>query len=93
MALLELPDEPHPTDPNSVELIFRLPVSGSKVKRRFLRQDKVEVLYAYIDYLNSAGECSFEAESQSNLHQGHTCTLNKEREDLSNYKNQYYTLK
>ena len=48
-------------------LILRLPISGERHKRRFLKTDKVEYLYTYIDYLNSKGDCSFELESQSNV--------------------------
>ena len=61
--LVEINDEPASDDPNSVLLILRLPISGERHKRRFLKTDKVEYLYTYIDYLNSKGDCSFELES------------------------------
>ena len=38
-----IPNEPEPSNPNSSEIAFRLP-SGKRVIRRFLKNDKIEVI-------------------------------------------------
>jgi len=55
LALLEkeqkrqsLPVEPAESDPNHILIIFRLP-DGSRVNRRFDRNNRVQVLYDYVD--------------------------------------------
>ena len=66
-VVFSMPDEPQADDPDSVEIKFRLPISGERMARRFMKDDKIEILYAFIDHLNHKGDCSFELESQSNF--------------------------
>jgi len=47
-----LPEEPDQSDPNACHLVFRLPGSGERVSRRFLRDQTIELLYLYIDSLH-----------------------------------------
>jgi hypothetical protein len=49
--VVNLPDEPSSEDTNSLEIIFRMPVSGERVKRRYLKSDTVQLLYDFIDHL------------------------------------------
>jgi hypothetical protein len=44
-----LPEEPEASDPQACHIVFRLPGSGERVNRRFLKEQTVEVLYRYID--------------------------------------------
>ena len=62
-----LEEAPAADDPNSCELVFKLPGSGERISRRFLKTDTAQKLYSYIDYLYIKGDCSFELESQSNM--------------------------
>ena len=65
--LPELADAPNAEDPDSCEIVFKLPGSGERINRRFLKSDKAETLYKYIEYLYLKGDCSFEIESTSNM--------------------------
>jgi len=65
--LPELADAPNADDPDSCEIVFKLPGSGERINRRFLKSDKAETLYKYIEYLYLKGDCSFEIESTSNM--------------------------
>jgi hypothetical protein len=47
-------------DADCINLNFRLPVTGERVSRRFHKDDKVELLYTFIDFLTERGECNFE---------------------------------
>ena len=47
-----LPDEPDPADSKACHLVFRLPGSGERVSRRFLKDQTIDVLYMYIDSLH-----------------------------------------
>ena len=38
-------------DPEACHIVFRLPGNGERVNRRFLKTDKVQILYDYIDSL------------------------------------------
>lgn len=60
-----MPDEPAKDAPDCFNLNFRLPVSGERVSRRFHKDDKVAILYTYIDYLTQNGDCSFEDDINS----------------------------
>lgn len=51
MREINLPPEPTKEDADSLELIFRLPDSGERVSRRFLKSDTVQLVYDFIDYL------------------------------------------
>lgn len=64
--MIILPQEPEKDDPNSINLNFRLPISGERVSRRFLRDDEVEILYKFIDHLTQNGQCLFEHETLGN---------------------------
>ena len=65
--LPELEDAPALDDPDSCEIVFKLPGSGERINRCFLKTDKAETLYKYIEYLYLKGDCSFEIESTSNM--------------------------
>ena len=57
---VSLPDEPTKEDEGSLEIIFRMPVSGERVQRRYLKSDTVKELYHFIDHLQSQKKCTFE---------------------------------
>lgn len=44
-----MPDEPTPDDKNACHIGFRLPGTGERVNRRFLKTDTVEAMYQFID--------------------------------------------
>jgi len=46
-----LPEEPSASDPDACHIIIRLPITGERVNRRFLKTDKVALLYDFIDSL------------------------------------------
>lgn len=48
---IRLPTEPDVNTEDTINLNFRLPVTGERVSRRFKRTDKVELLYDFIDFL------------------------------------------
>ena len=56
---IELPEEPTTANPDSLELVFRMPQSGERIKRRFLKSDKLGLVYDYIDYLQNEKKCTF----------------------------------
>ena len=37
-----------------------MPTSGERIQRIFLKDDKIQSLYDYVDYLQSERKCSFE---------------------------------
>eukprot|EP00347_Sterkiella_histriomuscorum_P016338 403353573 len=49
----QLPEEPAQDDPEACHLVLRLPGSGERVNRRFLKSQKIQVLY---DFVESLGE-------------------------------------
>lgn len=51
LALSVLPEEPDQDDPLACHLVLRLPAAGERVSRRFSKDDKVAVLYHFIDSL------------------------------------------
>ena len=38
---VEVPEEPQADNQESLELIFRMPLSGERIRRRFLKDDKI----------------------------------------------------
>lgn len=60
MREITLPEEPSVEDPDSLELIFRMPLSGERVRRRFLKTDTISLLYDFIDSLQASKQCQFE---------------------------------
>ena len=52
MKLSTLPEEPAEGTEGSCKIVFRLPVSGERITRRFMLEDKVEILYDYISTLD-----------------------------------------
>ncbi|TNV84023.1 hypothetical protein FGO68_gene14995 [Halteria grandinella] len=46
-----LPPEPEANDPNACNIMIRLPGSGERVSRVFLKEHTVSVLYAFVDSL------------------------------------------
>ena len=57
---MSLTDEPTSEQEGSLEIIFRMPVSGERVKRRYLKTDTIQELYSFIDYLQGQKRCTFE---------------------------------
>lgn len=57
-----MPDEPPVGAPDVSEIVFRMPGSGQRVSRRFLKTDKVDLLYTYV--LSLDGD-AFELENES----------------------------
>ena len=49
MRQITLPEEPTKENTDSLELIFRMPLSGIRVNRRFLKTETVQILYDFID--------------------------------------------
>ena len=47
----QLPNEPDEKDPLACHIVFRLPVSGERVNRRFLKTDKIQLIYDFLDSL------------------------------------------
>ena len=41
--------EPAADDTEACHIIFRMPVSGSRIERRFMKDDKIQLLYDFID--------------------------------------------
>ena len=48
---INLPDEPEENNADSLEIILRMPDSGSRMRRRFLKSDKIELVYHFVDHL------------------------------------------
>ena len=46
-----LPQEPDEKDPNAAHIVLRLPGSGERVNRRFLKTDTVQMIYDFVDSL------------------------------------------
>jgi len=46
-----LPEEPAADDADSLEIILRMPFSGDRISRRFLKSDSIQVIYDFIDHL------------------------------------------
>ena len=61
--IINLPDEPGTDNPDSFELLFRMPLSGERIKRRFLKSDTVKLLYDFVDHLQIEEKCQFEGVS------------------------------
>jgi FAS-associated factor 2 len=53
--------EPDQSNPDVCTIVFRLPIGGERLTRRFLKEDKIEILYDYIDSLGD--KVSFESTS------------------------------
>lgn len=51
--LKTLPIEPSADNPESTQIIFRYPDMSSRCERRFLKSDKVRLLYDFVDSLGS----------------------------------------
>lgn len=60
-----MPDEPSADNEASLELIFRMPLSGERIRRRFLKDDKITLLYDFVDDLQNQGKCKFDEEEDS----------------------------
>ena len=57
---IKLPTEPTAEDENSTRMIFRLPISGQRIERHFLKTDRIATLYDFVDQLQYDGKCRFE---------------------------------
>ena len=62
----KLPEEPAEKDPLACHIVLRLPGSGERVNRRFLKTDTVQVIYDFVDSLGPQ-RLSFESSSQQYL--------------------------
>jgi hypothetical protein len=51
-----LPEEPDEEDPDAVTVQFRMPDGSQTVQRRFLKTDKIQLLYDYIHSLGADNE-------------------------------------
>jgi hypothetical protein len=49
--VVTLPEEPTAGAEGSLEIILRMPESGERVSRRFLKEDRLQVLYDFVDHL------------------------------------------
>lgn len=58
-----LPEEPAEKDPLACHIVLRLPGSGERVNRRFLKNETVQVLYDFVDSLGPE-RLGFENSSQ-----------------------------
>ena len=58
-----LPEEPAETNSDACQIILRLPGSGERVSRRFLKTEQVQVLYYYLE---SLGPEKMQIESHGN---------------------------
>lgn len=47
----KLPEEPSDKDSNACQIVFRMPVTGDRVTRRFMKTDLVLSLYDFVDSL------------------------------------------
>ena len=57
---ITLPIEPVEDEAESLELIFRMPLSGERIRRRFYKTEQISVLYDFIDHLQNIETCKFE---------------------------------
>ena len=48
---INLPDEPSADNKNAAKLVLRMPQSGERIARNFLRSDRVALLYDFVDWL------------------------------------------
>ena len=48
-----MPEEPAQGDADATNIGFRMPLSGERLQRRFLKTDKIQLLYDYIDDLQN----------------------------------------
>ena len=60
---IELPEEPSADNADSLELVFRMPLSGERIRRRFLKSDSIGLLYDFVDDLQNQGKCKFEGDA------------------------------
>jgi UBX domain len=62
--ILRLQGEPGEKDEGAVLVVFRKPTGNERIQRRFLKTDKIERLYDYIDILAVEGnKAGFEVAS------------------------------
>lgn len=64
----KMPEEPKKGDEGALELVFRLP-TGTRINRMFLKDDKISLLYNFINVLQTEGKCSFEEDEDSDVNQ------------------------
>ena len=58
--VINLPAEPGKDNADSLELVLRMPVSGARVNRRFMKTDTVGIIYDFIDQLQNEEKCTFD---------------------------------
>ena len=47
----ELPEEPSADNSDATRIIFRMPLSGERVERYFLKSESIQTLYDFVDHL------------------------------------------
>lgn len=48
-----IPEEPAEGTEGASRIVFRLPISGERVQRRFMLTDKVQLLYDFVETLDN----------------------------------------
>ena len=57
---LKLPEEPTAEHVDATRLIFRMPLTGERIQRYFLKTDSIQTLYDFVDHLQYNQKCKFE---------------------------------
>ena len=57
---MNLPEEPSKDNSDSLEIVLRLPDTGKRVPRRFLKSDTLSLVYDFVDHLQNEQECTFD---------------------------------
>ena len=55
-----MPEEPAGDNADATKIILRMPTSGERVERRFLKGDKLQLIYDFIDHLQNEDKCKFD---------------------------------
>ena len=57
---VKLPEEPSKENAESLEIILRLPITGKRIPRRFMKSDCLSLVYDFVDHLQNEKTCTFE---------------------------------
>lgn len=55
-----MPEEPGEKEADATRIVFRMPMSGERIQRRFLKTDKLQIMYDFIDHLQNEEKCKFD---------------------------------
>lgn len=58
--VITLPEEPAADNADSTKIVFRMPLSGERIERRFLKEDKISLIYDFVDHLQNEEKCKFD---------------------------------